>query len=301
MLFKTGSIMLLRSLLLLSALLCLTPVQAQPRVVASILPIHSLTEAIMQGIAEPELLIPAQASPHDWSLRPSQRRALQGADLIIWVGSSLETFMPHILQGTPDSVRDLELTSLPGLELIRKEGHDHDHEETHIDPHIWLDPQQAIIVASGIARALGEIDPQHIALYQQNLDSLVARLNRLDRNLREATTPLRSVPFVVYHDAYGYFIRRYGLNQVGQVTLSAHQQPGARHLRELRQQLMDGSVRCLFTEPQFQPAIVGNLIEDTDVRLAELDPIGSTLKPGPEAYFQLMDELAGSLTGCLAH
>jgi zinc transport system substrate-binding protein len=293
--------MMLRSLLLLSALFFLTPALAQPRVVASILPIHSLTDAIMQGVAEPELLIPAQASPHDWSLRPSQRKALQEADLIIWVGTSLETFMPHLLQGTPDSVQNLELTSLPGLELIRKEGHDHDHEEAHIDPHIWLDPNQTIIIARGIARRLAELDPQHATLYQQNLDSLVARLNRLDRKLREATTPVQSVPFVVYHDAYGYFIRRYGLHQVGQVTLSAHQQPGARHLRELRKQLMDGSVRCLFTEPQFQPAIVGNLIEGTDVRLAELDPIGSSLKPGPEIYFQLMNELSASLTECLAH
>ena len=293
--------MLLRSLLLLSSLLCLTPALAQPRVVASILPIHSLTDAIMQGIAEPELLIPAQASPHDWTLRPSQRRALQEADLIIWVGSSLETFMPHILQGTPDSVRDLELTSLPGLELIRKEGDDHGHEEAHIDPHIWLDPKQSIIIARGIARKLTEIDPQHADRYQANLESLTTRLDQLDRELREATAPVQARPFVVYHDAYGYFIRRYGLLQVGQVTLSAHQQPGARHLRELRAQLMGGTVRCLFTEPQFQPAIVSNLIEGTHVRLAELDPIGSSLKAGPEAYFQLMNALSESLTSCLAH
>jgi zinc transport system substrate-binding protein len=255
----------------------------------------------MQGVAEPELLIPAQASPHDWSLRPSQRHALQDADLIIWVGTSLETFMPHLLQGTPDSVHDLELSSLPGLELIRKEQHHNGHEETGIDPHIWLDPKQAAIMANGIARKLSEIDPEHAGRYQENLKSLLVRLDRLDQELQKATVPVQSRAFVVYHDAYGYFIRRYGLRQVGQVTLSAHQQPGARHLRELRKKLVEDSVTCLFTEPQFQPAIVSNLIEGTDVRLAELDPIGSGLKAGPGAYFQLMRKLSGSLTGCLAH
>lgn len=292
--------MLNRLLLLLILLpVCLTSALAQPRVVASILPIHSLTTNIMNGVAEPELLIPAWSSPHDWSLRPSQRHSLQQADLIIWTGVSLESFMPRLLKGTPKSVQDLQLVTLPGLDLIQEAHPHHGQEGQSIDPHLWLDPRQAGMIASAIAKKLSDLDPAHADRYQANLKTLKHRLDRLDQEIEAATISVKGHPFIVYHDAYGYFIRRYGLKQVGEVTLIAHQQPGARHLSELRKQIVDDSIRCLFTEPQFQPAIVKNLIEGTEVRLAELDPIGSALKPGPEAYFQLMRKLASSMNHCL--
>jgi len=292
---------MLNRLLLLLALLpvCLTSALAQPRVVASILPIHSLTAIIMNGVAEPELLIPAWSSPHDWSLRPSQRHSLQQADLIIWTGESLESFMPRLLKGTPKSVHDLQLVTLPGLDLIQEAHPHHGQEGQSIDPHLWLDPGQAGLIAKAITNRLINLDPENAGRYQANLNALKHRLDQLDQEIEAATMPVKDYPFIVYHDAYGYFIRRYGLNQVGEVTLIAHQQPGARHLSELRRQIVNDSIRCLFTEPQFQPAIVKNLIEGTEVRLAELDPIGSALKPGPEAYFQLMRELASSISHCL--
>jgi len=289
-----------RLLLLLTLLpVCLTPALAQPRVVASILPIHSLTASIMDGVAEPELLIPAYSSPHDWSLRPSQRHSLQQADLIIWSGEALESFMPRLLKGTPKSVHDLQLVTLPDLKLIQEVHAHHGQEEQSIDPHIWLDPRQAGMIATAIAMRLSELDPARADRYQANLNSLQNRLALLDQEVEDATTKVKDYPFIVYHDAYGYFIRRYGLNQVGEVTLIAHQQPGARHLAALRRQIVDDSIRCLFTEPQFHPAIVKNLIEGSEVQLAELDPIGSALRPGPEAYFQLMRELASSMSHCL--
>ncbi len=290
----------LRPLILFLLLIGFSAAQAQPRVVSTILPIHSLTASIMNGVAEPELLIPAWSSPHDWNLRPSQRRNLQQADLIIWTSESLESFMPQLLRGIPESVHDLELASLPGLNLIRDE-HPHNGQEGHsIDPHLWLDPQQASLIATGIGNTLSQIDPANARHYQANLDTLRKRLAQLDKEIEQATSSLKGVPFIVYHDAYGYYIRRYDLNQAGEVTLIAHQQPGARHLLALRRLIVnDDSIRCLFTEPQFEPAIVQNLVEGTEVIRAELDPIGSALEPGPEAYFLLMQTLTTNLSACL--
>lgn len=284
---------------LILLLVFLEPALAQPRVVASILPIHSLATSIMDGVAEPELLIPAYSSPHDWNLRPSQRQSLQQADLIIWSGEALESFMPRLLKGTPESVHDLQLVTLSGLNLIQEAHPHHGQEEQSIDPHVWLDPGQAGMIASAIATKLSDLDPAHADRYEANLNSLRNRLTLLDQEIERATISVKDHPFIVYHDAYGYFIRRYGLNQVGQVTLIAHQQPGARHLSALHRQIINDSIRCLFTEPQFQPAIVKNLIEGSEVQIAELDPIGSALTPGPEAYFQLMRELASSMSLCL--
>jgi zinc transport system substrate-binding protein len=286
-------------LVLFLLLIGLSAALAQPRVVSTILPIHSLTASIMNGVAEPELLIPAWSSPHDWNLRPSQRRNLQQADLIIWTSESLESFMPHLLKGIPESVHDLELVSLPDLDLIQDEHPHHGQEEHSIDPHLWLDPQQASLIATSISNTLSQIDPTNARHYQANLDTLRKRLAQLDTEIEQATSSLKGVPFIVYHDAYGYFIRRYDLNQAGEVTLIAHQQPGARHLLALRRQIVDDSIRCLFTEPQFEPAIVQNLIEGTEVVRAELDPIGSALEPGPESYFLLMQTLTANLSACL--
>jgi zinc transport system substrate-binding protein len=274
----------MRLLLLLSTLLLASIGQAQPRVVATIMPIHSITAALMQGVAEPELLIPATSTPHHFSLRPSQRRSLEHAGLIIWVGEPLEGFMPRILHSLPEEVQVLGLMEPSDYE----------------DPHIWLDPIQTIQISAQIRDALIRIDPEHAEHYRNNAEKLKTRLKELDHSLDKQLTPVREQPFIVFHNAYGYMIERYNLTQVGSVTLDEHHQPGGRHLQALRKQLLREKISCLFTEPQFEPAIVDNLIRDTQTRTMPLDPMGIDYLPGPDAYFHMMETLGDSLSRCLS-
>jgi zinc transport system substrate-binding protein len=278
---------------------------ADPKVTVSIMPIHSLTSRIMQGIAKPELLIQGSQSPHTFQLSPSQRRLLEHSDLLIWVGPDMETFLQRITRSLPADSQQLILMDAKGVhDKLRetKSGHHHDHHhEGHhsADPHIWLSPQIAMSISRAIADKLSELDPVHSTQYQDNASQLIQDLRTLDHTLKTRLSPLAGIPFVVYHDAYGYLVASYGLNQAGLVTLDEHRAPGAGHLRALRQQLKEDEVRCLFTEPQFEPRVVNNLIEDTGIRTGELDPLGAGLEPGPEAYFILMQALANSFEKCL--
>ena len=282
----------MRLLILITFLLLTTSASAGLRVVTTIQPIHSITASIMQGVGEPELLIPATTSPHHFNLRPSQRRSLEHADLLIWVGEPLEGFMPRIISSLPDEVSILSLLG-PGA------GH-HEHGHEDINPHIWLNPVQTVVISENIRDALIQLDPLHKAQYRQNAVALKQRLLELDNQLAHQLRPYSDRPFIVFHDAYTYLVERYGLQQVGIVTPDEHQLPGGKHLQILRKQLKEQIIPCLFTEPQFEPAIVENLVRGTSTRVQSLDPVGSDYASGPNAYFEMMKALGHQLSQCLS-
>jgi zinc transport system substrate-binding protein len=295
-----------------------------PKVVASLLPVHSLAAQIMEGAGEPVLLVEGSASPHNYQLRPSDAALLQGADLIVWVGPVMEGFLVRPLDALSQPGKQLELLSLDGL-LLTEADHQHAHEDAHehehaqeheheqehehagaddpehleVDGHIWLAPENAAVILKGIAARLIELDPAREGLYRDNLAASLARLSALDHELAARLEGLNQ-PFVVFHDAYGGFVQHYGLAQVGVVTLSPDRAPGAGHLSELRALIEAREVACLFAEPQFSPAILESLRQDLEVRVGALDPLGAGLQPGPEAHAALLEALAASLLDCLS-
>jgi zinc transport system substrate-binding protein len=186
----------------------------------------------------------------------------------------------------------------------RDHGHgganDHDHHGGQSDAHVWLSPENARRIATGLTEHLVRWDPANAEALERNRDALLARIDALDAELRQQLEPVRDRPFLVFHDAYQYFERHYGLNAAGSITIDPSRAPGARRIQELRTRLSQDDIACLFTEPQFRPAMAQTLVEGHDTRLGELDPMGSTLAPGPDAWFDLMRGLADALTGCLA-
>ena len=125
------------------------------------------------------------------------------------------------------------------------------------------------------------------------------QIDALDRTLADRLKAVRDRPYVVFHDGYQYFERRYGTNAVGAITINPTQRPGAQRLEEIHARLEQLDAACVFAEPQFEPALVDTVIEDTSARKGELDPLGSAFEAGPEQYFQLMNGLADALVTCL--
>lgn len=317
----------------LLALLTATTTQAQPQVAASIRPIHALVAGVMAGVGEPALLIKGVASPHDYSLRPSDLRTINGAAVVFWVGENMESVLAQPLVNAGNT-RSVELAEAPGVELLEireggswdahahdhdthdehdehgHEDHDHDHEEHHeehhekhhgsLDAHIWLDPRNAMAMVAQIARVLGEVDPQRAGTYDRNARQLTDRLKALDRELADTLAPVQEVPYFVFHDAYQYFENRYDLNALGSITLDPERLPGARRVKEIRDRIQAGEARCLFSEPQFQSDLVTTLVEGTSAGTGVLDPLGGDGAAGEEAYFRLLRELAAGLKDCLA-
>lgn len=303
-----------------------------PQVVVSIKPIHSLVAAVMQGSAEPKLLIPSGASPHTYSLKPSDARALQQADLVFWVGDGLETFLLKPLAALPARAQVVELAEAPGVTLLpyredgpweahdhaaghadahdhgrvdkhepHDEGHDHEHEAGKLDMHVWLDAGNAQAMVRAAAAALTSADPERAETYAANAERTIARLQSMDGALRAELTPLAGRAYVVFHDAYQYLEHRYGLTPAGSITVSPERQPSAQRVRAIRAKVAGAGAVCVFSEPQFEPALVKTLIEGTPARTGVLDPDGGIgIPPGPDAYFTMMQDLGNSMRGCLA-
>jgi len=288
---------------------------AAPRVVATIKPIHSLVAGVMAGVARPALLIEGASSPHAYHLRPSDARALADAELVVRVGVAFETFLDRPLANLAGQARVLSLDQLPDMVLLparqggvwepkeresgRVEvGHDHAHAEFNL--HLWLDPHNARVVVRHLVAVLSELDPAAGAVYRRNGAALERRLADLDARLGRQLTPLRGVPYLVFHDAYPYLENRYGLRPLGTITVSADRPPGARRLAEIQARMAATGARCVFREPQFEPKLAALLVAGTSARLGILDPLGADLPPGPDAYFELMERLADNLQRCLA-
>lgn len=292
---------------------------ATPSVVVTIKPIHALAASVMEAVAEPKLLITGSASPHSYALKPSDARMLQNADLIIRVGPGLEATLNTALDALPHKASVLVLEEAEGVKRLparaggsweehrhaaeghddRDTAHEHDEHQGAKDPHIWLDPENAKAIVTAMAKSLTALDPAHAAQYAANAEKTMARIDRLAAEIKTKTARVRDLPFLVFHDAYQYFERRYGLNAVGSVTISPDRQPGAKRVHELRRKIEAAGAACLFAEPQFEPKLMRTLAEGTAAGLGVLDPEGTGLEPGPDQYFVLMRGLATNLTACL--
>ncbi len=285
------------------------------KVVATIKPIHSLLSGLMEGVGTPTLLVEGAASPHSFALKPSAVRAINGADVFVRVSETLEPFTGKVVRALPDSVRLVTLAEAPGVKLLNRrssgtfEAHAHDgaqqakHEDASTpagkDGHIWLDPDNAKAIVTYLAQVLAEAKPEAAERLRANAQRVNARIDALTADLEAELRPLRGKPFVVFHDAYQYFERRFGLDAVGAITLSPEVQPSAKRLTELRHKIKSLKAVCVFAEPLFQPNLVAAVTEGTSARSGTLDPNGSRLNPGPDLYFDLLRNMGAGLDACL--
>ncbi len=287
-----------------------------PNVLVTIKPIHSLVAGVMGEAGTAHLLIKGTASPHTYQMRPSDARALRKADLVVWIGKDMETFLHRIVRHIESKAVVVTLAESPGIRLLknRKVGvwEEDDHEATRIDDHkgfghrhgefnmhIWLDPRNARRIVEVVADALVGIDPERAAAYRANARIMHERIATQDATLREQLSPVRKHAFVVFHDAYQYFEEAYGLNGKGAVAVDPSRSPGARRLVDLREAFDEHNIRCVFAEPQFEPDLVHTLVRGSDVRTGVLDPIGADIAPGSDAWFGIMGQLGESVGRCL--
>lgn len=298
--------------------------EAPPRVLATIKPLHALAAGVMEGVATPDLLLQGNASPHTYALKPSDAAMIERADILFWIGDTLETFLVKAL-GEKEKQRQAHVVALEDLNDIRllsirrtgpwKDGadehaHQHHRQVTKTrqktddpllapDPHIWLDPRNAIAITLAMRDSLIEADAAHADRYRMNTSRQIRTLEKLDQDITTMTRDLRNRPFMVFHDGYQYFENRYELKGVGAVVLDPDQPPGVRRIKALRESLTKLGVACIFSEPQFRPALVNTLVEGVAVKVGVLDPLGSGVPPGPTAYETMMRRLTTDFAACL--
>ena len=183
--------------------------------------------------------------------------------------------------------------------------HDHDehehaeHDHGNWDLHFWLDTGNARVIAKSISNVLKQLEPDHHDQIQTNLNNFLNRLDDLDEYLEAATSPVRNLPYMVFHDAYQYMEKQWGMNYVGAVLFNPERNPGAKKIVETREIIVASGAVCIFKEPQFNPNIIETIAEGTSVKIGTLDPLGADIEAGADAYFTLMRNLIGSISDCL--
>lgn len=299
---NAGKVTIVLCLLLLGSMAAQS--QERPiKVVTSIKPIALLVRAVAPESTQITTLVPAGASPHTYQMRPSDRRALAEADFIFWVGADLEIFLQRIMANREFSSRAHAL--MPAGAIARADNHkslqtkpEHGHHHT-IDPHVWLDPELALKMATGIRDQLSGYPD----IEKKELDARLKRfriaLQQKEKSIRKALTPMDSVSIFTYHDALKRFASYYDLKITGSLTPSPESSPGARHINEIQQQLRQADAPCLMTEPQFNRDWWRNLTENVDVRLSVWDPLASDIPETADGYIRFQQSVAEALSKCI--
>ena len=151
-----------------------------------------------------------------------------------------------------------------------------------------------------IAETLASADPAQADVYGANAERMIEDLDALIAELDTMLDPVRQRPFVVFHDAYQYLEARFGLTAVGSITVSPEIPPGAARVREIRDLVTRLDAVCVFSEPQFEPALVDSLVTGTGAGIGVLDPLGADLPAGADLYEALLRRNAAALVDCLS-
>ena len=180
----------------------------------------------------------------------------------------------------------------------KEDKHDDHHEHAHgeHDPHIWLDPMNAKIILSEMAEHLIENDQENASKYKANLKKAHKDLDKLTKKVKSELN--KDFKSIVFHDAYQYFEKRFGVNILGAFTVNTDVLPGAEQLSEIREVIEHEKVSCVFSEPQFNPDIIKAVAKDTNIKTGVIDPLGATLNPGKNLYFDLISNMSKSFKGC---
>lgn len=375
-----------------------------PKVVVDIAPLHSLVNQVMSGVAEAELIIPPESSPHEYNLRPSQARALAESEIVFWMGEELTPWLEKAMDNVADSAQKVSMLELENTVTYefregasfeghahhdhgkhdddhgeheheehhhdehkhehdehdehgheehhhdehkhdhdqhahheqglvdrvlgffgadkhdehdeaehKHEGHDHDHDHDHdkhdhhdghhhahegVDPHAWLDPENAKHWLADIAATLSKKDPENAASYFANATKAAAELDLLMAETASNIKALGDLKFIVFHDAYQYFEKRFGISASGSISLGGAEDPSPARIEEIRNTVKNLGVNCVFAEPQFDQGLVKNVFDGANAAVGVMDPLGAAIAPGSQHYSALIKGMADSLSVC---
>ncbi|WP_309651871.1 metal ABC transporter solute-binding protein, Zn/Mn family [Halomonas koreensis] len=294
-----------------------------PDVAVDIPPVHSLVDRVMGELGSPDLVIQPGASPHGYSMRPSEAEALASADVVFWISDDLTPWLARAQDSLADEALKVELMQTPDTRRLayrqgatfeaHDHGHDghghgdhddhgHDHAHAGGDPHGWLDPVNAQAWLEAIAESLADLDPDNADVYRRNAAEGQAELAALVEELEARLADARGTRFIVFHDAYQYFENRFDVPAAGAISLGDASEPSPARIREIRERVAELSIQCVFREPQFNPALIESVFEGTGVETSiVIDPLGVDLPLGADLYPQLLRGLAEGVTRCAAN
>ena len=306
-------------------------------VVTTIQPINSLVNSVIGNTGKTISLIPAEISPHEHKLKPSDTKKLQNANIIFFVSDHLESSIAKVFDKLPKNIKIINLMEESGIKHLairdneawerhdHHHGHgdhddhdkhakkhddhdhdkhakkhdDHDNHEKEDDVHIWLSPDNAVKIIKKINKELSLYFPENAKTYNKNANQMINKINQLKVELKNELSDIKDKPYVVFHDAYQYFETSFGLNAVGSVALEGDIVSSPKQIAFIKDKIVKLKASCVFQEPQFDSKLVKIVVEGTNAQIGTLDPLGVNIKGKENFYLQLLKNMAKSLKDCL--
>ena len=225
------------------------------------------------------LLVPPGSSVHTYEPTPRQVQFVATADVLLLNGVNLEFWAPKVIAAA-NNPKLLVVQTADGLPILQQSG------EVGGNPHVWLDPVNAIHQAEKTRDALIAADPEHRDLYQSNADRYVAELRQLDQDIKTETATWSHRRFIGFHAAWVYFAQRYGLEQVAAIEEFPGKEASPEYLAQIVQLIAQHGVPVVFTEPQLPPRAAETVAGEAKVKVIGLDPLGGVA--GRNSYVELM-------------
>lgn len=265
-------------------------------VITSFYPIYEFAKEIGGEQANVINLLPTGVEPHDWTPRSQDIMNTSKAQLFLYNGAGLEGWVPNFLKGLGGDSSVITVEVSKGIDLIEAEGedgHDHDTTEHHVDPHTWVSPKSALIMAENIKDSYVKVDPDHQQEYEARYDKLRSQLEELDKKFEDALANTTKKEIVVSHQAFSYLCRDYGLTQHAIMGLSPDAEPRAQDLIELSEVVKQEGIKYIFFEELVSDRLAKTLASETGVQTLVLNPVEGLTKEQEKAgdnYFSLMEK-----------
>ena len=306
-------------------------------VITTIQPINSLVSAVIGDTGKTISLIPADISPHEYKLKPSDAKKMQEANIIFFVSNHLESSVTKVFKNLPKNIKIIDLLEETGIEHLAirdneawerhdhhghddhddhekhgkkhddhddhdkhgKKHDDHDDHESKDDVHIWLSPDNAIKIVEKVNKELSLLFPDNASKYSENSNKMIDEIKKLKNELAKDLAPIKGKPYVVFHDAYQYFEKTFDLNAVGSVALEGDIASSPKQISFIKDKIKKLNASCVFQEPQFDSKLVKIVVEGTNAQIGTLDPLGVNISGKENFYIQLLKNMAKSLKECL--
>jgi zinc transport system substrate-binding protein len=257
-------------------------------VVTTIKPLQHIAAAITAGVSIPALAPASAQDAHELSLRPSDRELMAKADIILWIGPTLELPLQSILQERSAGV--ITSQELPGLLLIQRNG--------KIDPHLWLHRGNALKIAQALTSKLSSIDPKFQANYAKNLSRFEQRLQNIEAAIKEAFAEHPVAAWGIDHNSLAYLQMEQGWPEALSLRSDDNNKPGLRSLMAFRQRLQESGLRCLLIEPYSDTSDLLNSLDVSALRLEHIDVLGLQREPGEDSYALFLQDLTNVIQRC---
>ena len=278
------------------------------KVIATIKPLYSLVASVMGDKGKLSLMVNSGLDPHMYRLKPSNIREIHDSDVVFYIDPDMEIFLKRIFRRSYGNFMAVPMARQKKISLIpyrtskiwhMDEGVEQESRKDDAqDLHIWLDPANARRIVQVIEEVLSDQDPYNRLTYIQNAQKTITRLYALEEEIREKLRPLREKPMIVYHDAFQYFEKSFGLKSIGAILLKADQTPSVKHIKILKKLAQNYKVTCVLGVPGAHPRIATVVMNGTNAGYGIVDPLGLYLDKGPDLYFDMMKEMAQSIIDC---